>query len=881
MKKILFSLIIIVFTLAACNRDPHFLTNSDYRAAVSAQFEKQKALAVNRDTALFSVFKQELSLQEEEALKFLYAYMPLSDLADYDGDFFLKNVRCTFAAKDTFSWGKEIPEEIFRHFVLPVRINNENMDTARMVFFDQLKDRVKGLGMKDAILEVNHWCHENVSYKSTDSRTSSPLATVQTAYGRCGEESTLTVAAMRSVGIPARQCYTPRWAHTDDNHAWVEVWADGKWYFLGACEPEYDLNLAWFTGPAYRAMIVGTNVYGDYRGPEEVLFKNEYYTRINLISNYAPVKTFHVKVRDAKGAACDSAEVEFCLYNYAEFFPVARKFTDANGLTQLNTGLGDMLVWASNGKDFGFEKVTVEKTDTVTIVLNKSQDQLSYIEMDLVPPVERPVAANDAPEKQERNQKMLKREDSIRNAYIAGFADSLSAIRLADEHRFNRDSVWDVMNRSEGNWKVIAAFLSSVPKETHDLALPFLYAIAEKDLRDCPLDVLHEHLQSGSKFLTTPSTVAKNIFIQYVMNPRIAQEHLRVFRSPVAKVLGSEWGKSHDVKAVIKWINENITINKVANYYNVPASPAGTLALRVADKHSRDILFVAICRTYHYPARIEPSTRKPQYYAEGDWVDVNFEKPEKVNPAKGIIHIVNGSKDKSFNPVYYVHYTLAIFKEGKYKTLDYEGAPEVADLPATLELEAGHYLMVTGSRRADGSVMAGLQFFDLPAKGEKEVVVRLRDNPVQQTVLGTLEPGLSVVTFKNEALKMSLMPGTSKAKIVLWIDPDKEPTKHVIAEILQLKQSYDKNGSPLLLVLTDKTAASFSADKYKGMPENTGFGVDKGAVAMKKLEAAVKKNVSSDLPVIAVITAKGEIIYLSSGYSIGTGERLLKVVNAL
>ena len=32
----------------------------------------------------------------------------------------------------------------------------------------------------------------------------------------------------------SRQVYTPRWAHTDDNHAWVEAWVNGKWYFLGA-----------------------------------------------------------------------------------------------------------------------------------------------------------------------------------------------------------------------------------------------------------------------------------------------------------------------------------------------------------------------------------------------------------------------------------------------------------------------------------------------------------------------------------------------------------------------------------------------------------------------------------------------------------------------
>lgn len=97
-----------------------------------------------------------------------------------------------------------------------------------MIFYEELKDRVKGLSLYDAVLEVNHWCHEKVIYTPSDARTSSPLASVKTAYGRCGEESTFTVAALRSVGIPARQVYTPRWAHTDDNHAWVEAWVNGN-----------------------------------------------------------------------------------------------------------------------------------------------------------------------------------------------------------------------------------------------------------------------------------------------------------------------------------------------------------------------------------------------------------------------------------------------------------------------------------------------------------------------------------------------------------------------------------------------------------------------------------------------------------------------------
>ena len=72
-------------------------------------------------------------------------------------------------------WGDSIPEDIFRHFVLPVRINNENLDESRMVFFDELKDRVKGLSLYDAVLEVNHWCHEKVIYTPSDGRNKFPF----------------------------------------------------------------------------------------------------------------------------------------------------------------------------------------------------------------------------------------------------------------------------------------------------------------------------------------------------------------------------------------------------------------------------------------------------------------------------------------------------------------------------------------------------------------------------------------------------------------------------------------------------------------------------------------------------------------------------------
>ena len=103
--------------------------------------------------------------------------------------------------------------------------------------------------------------------------------------------------------------YTPRWAHTDDNHAWVEAWADGKWYFLGACEPEPVLNLAWFNAPASRAMLMHTRAFGDYRGPEEVMLRTNNFTEINLIDNYGSTGRIDFKVVDKQGKPVSDARV--------------------------------------------------------------------------------------------------------------------------------------------------------------------------------------------------------------------------------------------------------------------------------------------------------------------------------------------------------------------------------------------------------------------------------------------------------------------------------------------------------------------------------------------------------------------------------------------
>ena len=395
----------LILAVSCTSKGGHLISDDAERAQVQSDFDARKAALTQGN--LFSIFDQQLTEKQREAMTFLYAYMPLSDIANYSGEYFLENVNYSFKAQEEMPWGKIIPEREFRHFVLPIRVNNENLDESRKVFYEELKDRVKGLSLHDAVLEVNHWCHEKVVYTPSDARTSSPLASVKTAYGRCGEESTFTVAALRSVGIPARQVYTPRWAHTDDNHAWVEAWVDGKWYFLGACEPEPVLNLGWFNAPASRGMLMHTKVFGRYNGPEEKMVETPRFTEINVIDNYTTSAKAEVTVVDANNQPVADARVEFKVYNYAEFYTVADKRTDAQGKTFLSAGKGDMLVWASKDGKFGYGKVSFGKDANVTIALDKVAGKKYAVEFDIVPPPESVNLPEVTPAQREENSRRM------------------------------------------------------------------------------------------------------------------------------------------------------------------------------------------------------------------------------------------------------------------------------------------------------------------------------------------------------------------------------------------------------------------------------------------------------------------------------------------
>ena len=883
-----------VILVAACGgRETHFMKDKAYREAVQADFSAR----MEQTDAVFSPFDKMgtalndgelLSLEEQEALKFLYAYMPLADAVDYPASYYLDQVRATFRIRKEMGW--KVPEREFRHFVLPIRVNNENLDTARVAFNREIAPRVKGLSMKDAILEVNHWCHEKMTYQPSDARTSSPLASMMNALGRCGEESTFCVAALRSVGIPARQVYTPRWAHTDDNHAWVEAWADGQWHFIGACEPEPVLDLGWFNAPASRAMLMHTKVFGRYDGPEEVVLESPNYTEVNLIDNYATTARADFRVVDAAGKPVEGARVDFCIYNYAEFYPAVSKYTDADGRTFLSSGLGDLLIWASKDGAYGYAKCSFGKDKEVTVMLGQVPEKDAF---DVVPPPENVRLPEVTPAQRAENDRRFAYEDSLRHAYEATFPTHEEALAFTQEHGYGHHMVFPI-EWSRGNWRTIEAFMSMA--DDHERVEHLFLTLSRKDFHDITLPILMDSYNDRDA----------------VLGPRVENEFLSPYKS-----LFEPYGQLDDLitpQDVVTYVRSNITVLDDPKAWSIPMSPFGVFETEMADPRSRDIFFVALARYRGIDAQKDPVTGKVQYRVDKEWLDVDFDGAgPAVAAPKGTLRLSYTPDKVVDNPKYYSHFSLSKIENGRPRLLEFD--EEEVDMGGGMDwahvfkkgypLEEGRYLLVSGNRLSSGTVPVSMVFVDVVAGKETvcDLVLRASENEVP--VIGSFDAETKfrpVELAKSEygdVIAEEAKPETSLLSVVgrghyalAILEPGKEPTNHVLRDLAVASGKLEAWGRPIVLLCSDEKAmhrlqVEMSEGRYGILPSTIVLGLDADGAVKKGIEKGMKvgpesaSGAPSRLPLVILADSFNRVFFLSEGYTIGLGEQLAATVAKL
>jgi hypothetical protein len=611
------------------------------------------------------------------------------------------------------------------------------------------------------------------------------------------------------------------------------------------------------------------------------------YTEINVIDNYAPTAKATIKVVDENGNPAEDADVEFKIYNYAEFYSVANKKTNDKGETFLTAGKGDMLVWATKDGRFGYGKVSFGKDDEITIKLDKKPGDTGTVVMDIVPPVDGSITVEVTEEQKNANAERLHQEDVIRNKYVSTFYTEEKAEALAKELGIDPLKTADYMIASRGNWMEIEKFLRETPAEERQTAMDLLSVISAKDLRDTPASVLSDHLQN------TPKT-SDEFWVEYVLNPRVANEFLSPYKG-YAKTRVTD----DEVKAVrenpeylVDWVKTYIKVDESMNPQRIPIMPIGVAKAMIADKRSRDIFFVAAARSIGVPARIEPVASKVQYAKDGKWIDVDFEAQEPIITKTGKVVATYTPIKGLDDPKYYSNFTIAkILPSGKLQTLNFESGRNVdmgmgntwsALLKNPLTIDEGNYVLVTGTRMANGSVLAELNFFDVEADKTTPIKMEMRENLDEVQVIGSFDSENLYQPVEGGDAKSILSTTGRGYYIVAILGSRQEPTNHAMRDIAAVKDDLEKWGRSMVLLFPDKKGyENFDVKEFGELPNTITYGIDIDNKIQKEIAQAMKLSNPSQLPIFIIADTFNRVVFVSQGYTIGLGDQLMKIVHKL
>ena len=791
---------------------------------------------------------------EYNAMDFLRTHLPQSDLDSYDESLFRRFADHALALRECAPWCSELDEEIFLHYVLFPRVNDEDLSFHREIFRSELWERIVNLPTTaEKVLEVNRWCHEIASYEMQDDRTASPLTVYRCGSGRCGEESAFLVSALRSVGIAARQVYSPRWAHCDDNHAWVEALCDGQWRFLGACEPEPVLERGWFNSPASRAMLVHSRVFGSAEHPlhGEKICTEGSVTWYNQTSRYALTRCRTLRA-EIDGKRIAGARIQIQVLNEASFHTIATLFTDVNGECSVELGLGDFHIFARYGAYVCEKNVGTE--DNILLDLK---------DMHIAFPCERDWSSADyiAPLDSPKNSSPLSAAQKRERAAVLAEGRTKREARITTmfpESAANKPYA-NFLRAARGNAAEIEAFLTEDSDPRREV---MLRSLSEKDLRDATAEILESHLRA----LAQQGDLPDDVYISYVLCPRIELEPLTAWREQLAK-----HDFPDDPAFLYQYLLSEIARSHANTYANLVTPPAQAWMAKRCDGRSFNILYVALLRTKGIPARLRALDGEPEYYRDGTWNQIDWIGAGATPTAS--LHLMSDT-----DAIYRQNWTLSRY-DGCWNLLHLENEAWTEGT-LLLNLPEGYYRLQTVVRMPNGNQFTMHREITLRAGEEQTVQLTFRSYELSDLLRCQRLPLMSAVTLQGDTVE-DICRTDGRPTILLWLEEGDEPTEHILGELIAAKDGLRPDLFNLCFLLRSREAmlqrtlalALEQLPFVRVLLDDWAFDLETTARHL---------TCDPDTPPLAVVCdGDGNAVYGISGYRVGSVELILRIAGHL
>ena len=828
-----------------------------------------------------------------ELLQFYYGFMPLSDAFTYDFDLFYRYAAHAASLRRTEARCAALPEEIFLHDVAWYRINSEKIVDCRSFFQEQVSPLIQGLDETQAVLAVNYWCASQASYEASDERTQSPLSVYRSGSGRCGEESTFLVSVLRSVGIPARQVYAPRWAHCDDNHAWVEVYVEGTWHFLGACEPEEVLDRGWFTNASTRAVLVYARTFTDYGVENQIAGRDGCVRFLNVTEHYAETKNLRIRVTDGEDRPISGASVSVEILNMAEFCSVLTLTTGTDGTAGLTMGLGDVLVRAWKDGLCAETPVRAEERE-IRLKLTEAPENMPSGRTELeirapkdgVTPWPVPEAAQKAV-----GRARLKEADTARERKLSAFREE--AARAAESYPDEAD----IFLRARGNVAGLKKFLDGEDWKQERKEL--LHSLSDKDFRDLDPEILQEELrqlaplspdvqQRMASGAQTDSASGREVFVHFCLCPRIGMEELTAFAPAVKEFFPGQERAAFRKRpeCIWEWEQAHLKYLPSEDYDTLKITPPAALRGLWADETGKRTLFVAVCRTLGIPARLNPVTGQAEYLTGNGWREVSGEAGAAGDGSEEAVADRSHSDSASArlllltspeDPWSYAQtWSIGRLSGMGYETLNYEGIhPENGRME--LRLKSGIYRLITTNRMPGGSQYASIICFHLKEGEERTLEMKLHRPELKDLLVKNPLPAFTLQDSGGNTVDSASLLNGAKS-LLIFVEEGKEPTEHVLNELPAEKERMERLSCRLILV-ADSTASlenpllNRTADVFETAEVYFDEGLENAEPVARRMYVAPDL-----LPLLVAVDEQGCGIYACSGYHVGSVGLALKLL---
>lgn len=778
--------------------------------------------------------------EERPLLAYYYATLPLTDVGDYSPAYFLSVARQALAVREEFPWCQALAEHRFLKDVAYPRVNTEELAPCRELFHDALAPRVRGLSLEEAILEVNRWCAEEATYRSTDGRTASPLQVYQRGFGRCGEESTFLVTALRSVGIAARQVYVPWWSHCDDNHAWVEAFDGQGWRYLGACEPEPQLDRGWFTHAAARAVMVHTRAFVQ-GSREEVAFLfpetdpvdwdiQEGVAVENITARYGDTKRLTVQVAGPDGAPAAGAWVSLSVLNMAAPREIARRQADSQGCVTLGLGKGSVLATAWDEASPGLLAECLVAPGDTQAALVLGQGLAAAGEWDFLPPADAGLTVPAlSPSQEEARRACLDR-----------------AAALREEKRLAREEARPAPPAGEGArvWQ----------------------SLTEKDREG---ELSPQLLEDALAAFAWEGQYPAKAFQEGLLSPRVALEVLTPWRRLLEGRFSPQEREAarQEPSRLWQWAQAAAPVDKDC-YAALWGTPQGMLQVGASTSQGQQVLFCAACRALGIPAKLVDGV--PQVWREDGFSPLWGQEPTAA------LTVTAPAGQEALEAQ---NYTLSRREAGGYLPLTTGAVP--AGESRQLLLPPGAYRLWTVNRLPGGGLLARWEELSLAPSAAREVALAFREGDIQDMLERCPLPGFTLAGEDGALWEGKELLEKAPLSVLCFLEVNREPTEHLLGELRDAAAALQQAGLPLYLALPslshrdDPTLRKALA----ALPWATVCQCDFSTVI-----PALGRRLYLDpdrLPLAILANRQGEGLYGCCGYNVGTAQLLLRLAAAL